>query len=57
MECRHTSTTKRCVWYGKSWWKRTYENEPYQQQELEIYFDLDYGNIQVSIEEHMSEHI
>ena len=33
-----------------------FENEPYQQQEFENFFDVDYGNVQISTEEHMSEH-
>nr|XP_009776770.1 PREDICTED: uncharacterized protein LOC104226453 [Nicotiana sylvestris] len=32
-----------------------YENEPYQQQEFGRFFDVDYENIQIAIEEHMTE--
>ncbi|OIS99666.1 hypothetical protein A4A49_54385 [Nicotiana attenuata] len=32
-----------------------YENQPYQQQELEQFFDDAYENIQIAIDEHMSE--
>nr|XP_016486620.1 PREDICTED: uncharacterized protein LOC107806861 [Nicotiana tabacum] len=32
-----------------------YENEPYRQQEFGQFFDVDYENIQIAIEEHMTE--
>ncbi|XP_060170410.1 uncharacterized protein LOC132601328 [Lycium barbarum] len=32
-----------------------YENEPYQQQDFDQFFDVDYENVPVAIEEHMSE--
>nr|XP_016477380.1 PREDICTED: uncharacterized protein LOC107798864 [Nicotiana tabacum] len=32
-----------------------YENEPYQQQELEQFFDISYENIQIAIEEHIKQ--
>ncbi|KAM3358612.1 hypothetical protein P3S68_021545 [Capsicum galapagoense] len=31
-----------------------YENEPYQQQEYELFFNDNYENVQIAIEEHMS---
>nr|XP_009775626.1 PREDICTED: uncharacterized protein LOC104225505 isoform X2 [Nicotiana sylvestris] len=33
----------------------TYENEPFQQQEFEQFFDVNYENVQLAIEEHMFE--
>ncbi|KAM3267575.1 hypothetical protein P3S67_032204 [Capsicum chacoense] len=35
--------------------KEKYENEPYQQQEFEQFFDVNYENVQITIEEHMNE--
>ncbi|PHU06684.1 hypothetical protein BC332_23173 [Capsicum chinense] len=32
-----------------------YENVPYQQQEFGLFFDVDYENVQIAIDEHMSE--
>ena len=32
-----------------------YENDPYQQQEFGQFFYVDYKNVQITIEEHMTE--
>ncbi|KAM3202517.1 hypothetical protein P3L10_030141 [Capsicum annuum] len=40
---------------GEVYEDKIYENEPYQQQEFRQFFDVDYGNVQIAIEEHMTE--